>query len=529
MRRFAWALVALTRATKEYEESMAKTLFGNLDLYEAAALDGDLTNTETRRARLVEDLDARWAATEGRSDAVGQLWDDHAHEFEDGPPAVDESQWVPDRTGIQESADVRCKLDCHAPSCAKIGLDVQQVRSCRWGKWRPTVFGGASNEGGEAAPLGPTNTAPCQHSGFYPLYCSRTWAKAQSPTNEVYAAAGTTHLFAPVLLDDDDVFKGSYSGDAIGCEEQCMLTVAAAPDTRTILSADGFEISNVTDASARVNDPVNIAAKAAEAAEVERLALERERKRLERVEEARREAREEKEKQLHIGAEAKEQTRLAAEAAEAARQQAAEVAATEAREQAALKVSEEARRKAEKQEAHAAAETAAAAKAKAAAAALALEKKNVQTQLAAEAKSKAVAEKKARIAEAARAAAAGAARLEKEAERKKKAEAARRAADEKAAAQALEGKRLAAEAKVNATRAAEETRALAAEKLAQAEAAKAETLARKAERAGKSQAAYAAKAETETVIQAKRVERAEAEAIKNANDKLEALKRVSPD
>ena len=58
MRRLAWVLVALTRATKEYEESFAEDLFGNLELYEQAALNGDLTNAEARRARLVEDLDA---------------------------------------------------------------------------------------------------------------------------------------------------------------------------------------------------------------------------------------------------------------------------------------------------------------------------------------------------------------------------------------------------------------------------------------------------------------------------------------
>ena len=91
MRRLAWALVALTRATKEYEESFAEDLFGNLELYEQASLNGDLTNAEARRARLVEDLDARWAATEGNTanDVVPGLWDERVEEgWFDGPPAV---------------------------------------------------------------------------------------------------------------------------------------------------------------------------------------------------------------------------------------------------------------------------------------------------------------------------------------------------------------------------------------------------------------------------------------------------------
>ena len=93
-------------------------------------------------------------------------------------------------------------------------MDVTQERSCKWGKWKPTVFNGASNEGGPSAPLGRTNKEPCQHSGYFPLYCSRTWAQAQSPSGKAYAAAGTSHLFAPAGLDEQDIFVGGYSGDA---------------------------------------------------------------------------------------------------------------------------------------------------------------------------------------------------------------------------------------------------------------------------------------------------------------------------
>ena len=75
-------VAALARATKEYEESFAEDLFGNLELYEQASLNGDLTNAEARRARLVEDLDARWAATEGNTanEYVPGLWDERVNE-----------------------------------------------------------------------------------------------------------------------------------------------------------------------------------------------------------------------------------------------------------------------------------------------------------------------------------------------------------------------------------------------------------------------------------------------------------------
>ena len=265
MRRLAWALVALTRATKEYEESFAEDLFGNLELYEQASLNGDLTNAEARRARLVEDLDARWAATEGNTanDVVPGLWDERVDEgWFDAPPPVDESIWIPNRKGIEESDEVRCKLDCHAPSCTRIGMDVTQERSCKWGKWKPTVFNGASNEGGPSAPLGRTNKEPCQHSGYFPLYCSRTWAQAQSPSGKAYAAAGTSHLFAPAGLDEQDIFEGGYSGDAERCEKQCMLTVTQTPDTRPIISETPFNISNVTDASAKKHNATWVAASA---------------------------------------------------------------------------------------------------------------------------------------------------------------------------------------------------------------------------------------------------------------------------
>ncbi len=42
MRRLACVVAALARATKEYEETFAEDLFGNLELYEQAALNGDL-------------------------------------------------------------------------------------------------------------------------------------------------------------------------------------------------------------------------------------------------------------------------------------------------------------------------------------------------------------------------------------------------------------------------------------------------------------------------------------------------------
>ena len=281
MRRLAWALVALTRATKEYEESFAEDLFGNLELYEQASLNGDLTNAEARRARLVEDLDARWAATEGTTanDVVPGLWDDRVEEgWFDGPPPVDESIWIPNRKGIEESDEVRCKLDCHAPSCTRIGMDVTNERSCKWGKWKPTVFNGASNEGGPSAPLGRTNKEPCQHSGYFPLYCSRTWAQAQSPSGKAYAAAGTSHLFAPAGLDEQDIFEGGYSGDAERCEKQCMLTVTQTPDTRPIISETPFNISNVTDASAKKHNATWVAEQDAERAEHHRIAVEAEAK-----------------------------------------------------------------------------------------------------------------------------------------------------------------------------------------------------------------------------------------------------------
>ena len=288
MRRLAWALVALTRATKEYEESFAEDLFGNLELYEQASLNGDLTNAEARRARLVEDLDARWAATEGNTanDVVPGLWDDRVEEgWFDGPPPVDESIWIPNRKGIEESDEVRCKLDCHAPSCTRIGMDVNNERSCKWGKWKPTVFNGASNEGGPSAPLGRTNKEPCQHSGYFPLYCSRTWAQAQSPSGKAYAAAGTSHLFAPAGLDEQDIFTGGYSGDAERCEKQCMLTVTQTPDTRPIISEVAFNISNVTDASAKKHNATWVAAQEAAAEEHHRIAVEAEARERAKVEE----------------------------------------------------------------------------------------------------------------------------------------------------------------------------------------------------------------------------------------------------
>ena len=281
MRRLACVVAALARATKEYEESFAEDLFGNLELYEQASLNGDLTNAEARRARLVEDLDARWAATEGNTanDVVPGLWDERVNEgWFDEPPPVDESIWIPNRNGIEESDEVRCKLDCHAPSCTRIGMDVAQERSCKWGKWKPTVFNGASNEGGPSAPLGRTNKEPCQHSGYFPLYCSRTWAQAQSPSGKAYAAAGTSHLFAPAGLDEQDIFVGGYSGDAERCEKQCMLTVTQTPDVRPIISEVPFNISNVTDASAKRHNATWVAAQEAAAEEHHRIAVEAEAK-----------------------------------------------------------------------------------------------------------------------------------------------------------------------------------------------------------------------------------------------------------
>ena len=281
MRRLACVVAALARATKEYEESFAEDLFGNLELYEQASLNGDLTNAEARRARLVEDLDARWAATEGSTanDVVPGLWDERVNDgWFDEPPPVDESIWIPNRHGIEESDEVRCKLDCHAPSCTRIGMDVTQERSCKWGKWKPTVFNGASNEGGPSAPLGRTNKEPCQHAGYFPLYCSRTWAQAQSPSGDAYAAAGTSHLFAPAGLDEQDIFVGGYSGDAERCEKQCMLTVTQTPDTRPIISEVAFNISNVTDASAKKHNATWVAAQEAAAEEHHRIAVEAEAK-----------------------------------------------------------------------------------------------------------------------------------------------------------------------------------------------------------------------------------------------------------
>ena len=280
MRRLI-VVAALARATNEYEESFAEDLFGNLELYEQAALNGDLTNAEARRARLVEDLDARWAATEGNNPnkVVPELWDERVEEgWFDEPPPVDESIWIPNRKGIEESDEVRCKLDCHAPSCTRIGMDVTNERSCKWGKWKPTVFNGASNEGGPSAPLGRTNKEPCQHSGYFPLYCSRTWAQSKSPTKEAYAAAGTSHLFAPAGLDEQDIFEGGYSGDAERCEKQCMLTVTQTPDTRPIISEVAFNISNVTDASAKKHNATWVAEQDAERAEHHRIAVEAEAK-----------------------------------------------------------------------------------------------------------------------------------------------------------------------------------------------------------------------------------------------------------
>ena len=516
MRRLAWALIALTRATKEYEESFAEDLFGNLELYEQAALNGDLTNAEARRARLVEDLDARWAATEGNTanDVVPGLWDERVEEgWFDGPPPVDESIWIPNRKGIEESDEVRCKLDCHAPSCTRIGMDVNNERSCKWGKWKPTVFNGASNEGGPSAPLGRTNKEPCQHSGYFPLYCSRTWAQAQSPTKEAYAAAGTSHLFAPAGLDEQDIFEGGYSGDAERCEKQCMLTVTQTPDVRPIISETPFNISNVTDASAKKHNATWVAAQEAAAEEHHRIAVEAEAKARAMVEEEKRKAKEARAKELKIEQEAKEQRRLLKEAEEAARQHEAKVLAAEAREKAEAEAARVAQAKREKERARAVAEAAAAAKVKEQAEEAASEKKKLQAQRAAEAAAKAKAAEKARLAENARKAAAEAALLQKEAERKKKREAQRLAAEKKAAAEAAEAKRLTEEAKVNATRKAEADRALAQEKVYQAEAAHAETAKRRSERAAASR-----------TDQATRVERAEAAAIRTANQKLEALK-----
>jgi hypothetical protein len=516
MRRLAWALVALTRATKEYEESFAEDLFGNLELYEQASLNGDLTNAEARRARLVEDLDARWAATEGNTanDVVPGLWDERANEgWFDGPPAVDESIWIPNRKGIEESDEVRCKLDCHAPSCTRIGMDVNDERSCRWGKWKPTVFNGASNEGGPSAPLGRTNKEPCQHSGYFPLYCSRTWAQAQSPTKEAYAAAGTSHLFAPAGLDEQDIFTGGYSGDAERCEKQCMLTVMQTPDTRPIISEVAFNISNVTDASAKRHNATWVAEQDAERAEHHRIAVEAEAKLKAAAEESKRKEKEARAKEMKVEQEVKEQRRLLAEAEEAARQHAAKVASAEAREKAEAEAARVVQAKREKEAARIAAEKAAAAKVKETAEALAAEKKKLQAQRAAEAATKAKTAEKARLAENARKAAAEQKLLAKEAERKKKREAARLAAEKQAAAEAAEAKRLTEEAKVNATRKAEEDSALAYEKVSQAEAAQSDTAKRRADRKS-----------AEKSDQAKRVERAEAEAIRTANAKLEALK-----
>ena len=118
MRRLAYVVAALARATKEYEESFAEDLFGNLELYEQASLNGDLTNAEARRARLVEDLDARWAATEGNTAttwcrALGRRVREGRF---DEPPPVDESIWIPtvmvsrSRTRCDASSMPRAKL-----------------------------------------------------------------------------------------------------------------------------------------------------------------------------------------------------------------------------------------------------------------------------------------------------------------------------------------------------------------------------------------------------------------------------------
>ena len=122
-------------------------------------------------------------------------------------------------------------LSC--PKLHKDGMGVTWERSCKWGKWKPTVFNGASNEGGPSAPLGRTNKEPCQHSGCSPLYCSRTWARRSLPSSKAYAAAGTSFVRAR-RLDEQDIFWGATRA-APGCE-QCMLTVTQTPDTRPIIS-----------------------------------------------------------------------------------------------------------------------------------------------------------------------------------------------------------------------------------------------------------------------------------------------------
>ena len=78
---------------------------------------------------------------------------------------------------------------------------------------------------------------------------------------------------------------GGYSGDAERCEKQCMLTVTQTPDVRPIISEVPFNISNVTDASAKRHNATWVAEQDAERAEHHRIAVEAEAKVLARVEE----------------------------------------------------------------------------------------------------------------------------------------------------------------------------------------------------------------------------------------------------
>ena len=60
MRRLAYVVAALARATKEYEESFAEDLFGNLELYEQASLNATSSNSdvgskEDQKEALVKD------------------------------------------------------------------------------------------------------------------------------------------------------------------------------------------------------------------------------------------------------------------------------------------------------------------------------------------------------------------------------------------------------------------------------------------------------------------------------------------
>ena len=125
-------------------------------------------------------------------------------------------------------------------------MDGTQERSCKWGKWKPTVFNGAPMKDPSPARLGRTRSR-ASIPAISPCTARGPWAQAQSPSLKrtpprarPISCAGWQRAghFCPLLVLPHDE-----------AEKQCMLTVTQTPDQPAVVK------SRSTSATSRMPQP----------------------------------------------------------------------------------------------------------------------------------------------------------------------------------------------------------------------------------------------------------------------------------